>query len=123
VSSAVSGDIAVTHERLLSNHGKGYGGGGGIFASGNLAIDQSQVSGNQASEDEGGGVDATGELSVDESVISGNHGGFGGGVFSTGSDVIDASTIAGNVADQKGDEYEYGTVGAAAGYSAKARSN
>ena len=88
-------------------------GGGGLYASGSVALDESLVSGNE-SHARGGGISALGgDVTIRNSTISDNHSDLeGGGVFALGcsgvctvgefTTTIENSTISGNTSGTNG---------------------
>ena len=77
--------------------------GGGVFASGDLALNQCTVTGN-TSTGNGGGVYSGGNVTVTASTIRDNHGtsGKGGGIFAKGTLTVTDGTISDNSARDSG---------------------
>ncbi|HET7779486.1 MAG TPA: choice-of-anchor Q domain-containing protein [Rudaea sp.] len=75
--------------------------GAGIFAS-TVNLTKSVVSGNRATSNAsysvGGGIYATSQITVHDSTVSGNYAGEGGGMFSKGGATLFNSTVSGNYA-------------------------
>jgi predicted outer membrane repeat protein len=123
-----SGTLTVTDSSSLSGNSaasSGYG-GGGIFSTGTLTVDGSTLSGNSAVH--GGGILGGGKMAVTDSALSQNTAsqsggaiynggaltmtgcalsanstsGGGGGIYSTGTLTVDISTLSGNSANVSG---------------------
>jgi hypothetical protein len=76
-------------------------GGGGIYSFGPLTLNNSTVSGNEASFGNGGGIISSGSpLTLNNSTVSGNSTdiGDGGGILSTGPLTLTHATLTGNSA-------------------------
>ena len=74
-------------------------GGGGIKNEGLTYLNDSTLSGNQATQLEGGGIsnEGTGTLQVSNTTLSGNSGvGYGGGISNFGSATVTGSTFSNN---------------------------
>jgi len=88
-------------------------GGGGIYNTSSMTLSNSTISGNQAAGDDGGGISHTGQsLIVRNSTITNNSSGAGdgGGISNSGSGItsITSTIIAGN-SDANGAPDAYGT--------------
>jgi hypothetical protein len=97
-----AGDLSFTNARVTKNKARGWG--GGFFAHGAATLTSSVVS-NNTSSNGGGGFWAEAAVTVTNSAISGNHdtGTFGGGgIWAAGPTRITNSTISGNDAGLSG---------------------
>jgi len=100
------------HARIRALYLPG-GGGGGISNYGELALTNSNVSGNSASDFNAGGIFNDNKLTLTDCTISGNSAnGSGGGVYSYyGQNTLTNCTLSGNSAQNGGGIFEYaGTV-------------
>jgi hypothetical protein len=97
----------------------GFAGGGGIDNQGTLALINSTISNNSATQSHGGAIYNPGTLTMDNTTIAGNSAMFsnslGGGIYNTNTVTIRNSTIAGNSVDAQGTGhgggiYNFGTV-------------
>ena len=74
--------------------------GGGVYSSGPFIMNDSEVSGNTATETDGGGVVVTSDSVMNNSIISGNSASrHGGGVYiNSATFTMESDTISGNTA-------------------------
>jgi predicted outer membrane repeat protein len=101
------GPVAVTNSVITGNDASN---GGGIRTPGNLTMTNSTLSGNTATGDSGGAF-VGGTSVITGSTISGNTAaGPGGGLVAGGLATITNSTISGNTANQGGGVYAQGRV-------------
>lgn len=97
----VSGNSTISGNRFTTTSVStlpALGVGGGLFANlGPITIDNSTISGNDATGD-GGGIWNGGLLTITKSTVTGNTaGGHGGGIFNRGTFVSMDNTISGNL--------------------------
>ena len=111
----IGGVVTLTHLNIVNGAAGDDGNGGGIYNNylGTLAVQDSTLSGNSASE--GGGIYNYGwnTLTVQNSTFSGNQAtGTGGGIYnsSTGKMTVQNSTLADNSAGTAGGIHNGGTL-------------
>ncbi len=99
----VAGGVSATIGGLTIANGQAVGGGGGIYNSGTLTVDDSTLSSNWC-DTFGGGIFNKGKLTVTDCTLSRNLAvGFGGGIYNEGTLTVTDSTLSGNTAT-----YSYG---------------
>jgi Right handed beta helix region len=121
IRSVTSGNLTLQQDRIVANSTTGLNtSGGGVWASGNIAVMQTSLAQNSASNSaiaRGGGIYGGADIQVMQSTITGNSvagtttktvRAGGGGIYSHGSTTISDSIVTGNSAT--GDREEGGGV-------------
>ena len=95
-----NGQLTISAVDIINNTGQS--GAGGIFAQGQLILNNARVLNNTAGAQGGGGLRLSNTADLTNVTIANNTASVGGGIFNLGTTRLTNVTVAGNHADQNG---------------------